>query len=416
MAITTPKTRTYYGEYTLKHWIDLILSGNIVLPKYQRSFAWTEDKIEQFIESLKVGDYIPPIAIAAGQEEGKDVNLILDGQQRLTSVLLASLGYMPKSKNFPMKTISFDESESDEESEEEKAVDQVTTISWSVRVMLDDTGHRNRGGLKSILSRDSRYEPRAFLDEESVEDFLENTPLGFLYIVPVDTSADSQRLFAKLFRSINYYGIRLSGQESRKALYYQDQTMVDYFEGYLEDKVDVLCGLSMPDSEGGRQKVDWMRYLSILSQQHIDKRPLRGYARQNSREDFYEDYVAYILGLNQKNMVDKFGDFKGREPYKDLQWKERYKALHEQLLGLIDKIGTFSSVIDADYWLFGLIHFVLFKGKTLREGCGDDLKRELEKKVSEAKDDYFHKKDPAQLKFLRERLDGSIGIYSKYVS
>lgn len=192
--------------------------------------------------------------------------------------------------------------------------------------------------------------------------------------------------------------------------------MADYFDGYLEGKVDVLCGLSMPDSEGGRQKVDWMRYLSILSQQHIDKRPLRGYARQNSREDFYEDYVAYILGLNQKNMVDKFGDFKGREPYKDLQWKERYKALHEQLLGLIDKIGTFSSVIDADYWLFGLIHFVLFKGKTLREGCGDDLKRELEKKVSEAKDDYFHKKDPAQLKFLRERLDGSIGIYSKYVS
>ena len=37
-------------------------------------------------------------------------------------------------------------------------------------------------------------------------------------------------------------------------------------------------------------------------------------------------------------------------------------------------------------------------------------------KVLEAKVDPFHKKDPGRLKFLRERLDGSIDIYSKYVS
>ena len=30
------KNKIYYGEYTLKHWIDLILTGNIILPKYQR--------------------------------------------------------------------------------------------------------------------------------------------------------------------------------------------------------------------------------------------------------------------------------------------------------------------------------------------------------------------------------------------
>ena len=27
------KNKVYYGEYTLKHWIDLILSNNIVLPE-----------------------------------------------------------------------------------------------------------------------------------------------------------------------------------------------------------------------------------------------------------------------------------------------------------------------------------------------------------------------------------------------
>ena len=33
------ESRTYYGEYSLKHWIDLMLNGNIVLPEYQRSFV-----------------------------------------------------------------------------------------------------------------------------------------------------------------------------------------------------------------------------------------------------------------------------------------------------------------------------------------------------------------------------------------
>ena len=107
---TIAKTRTYYGEYTLEHWISLILSENIILPEYQRSFAWNKDKVKSFLASLVSGDYIPPVTIAAGQEGGKDANLILDGQQRLTSILFAALGYMPCRKAFPMnRTLADDE-------------------------------------------------------------------------------------------------------------------------------------------------------------------------------------------------------------------------------------------------------------------------------------------------------------------
>ena len=31
------KNRIFYGEYTLKHWIKLMLTSNIVLPDYQRA-------------------------------------------------------------------------------------------------------------------------------------------------------------------------------------------------------------------------------------------------------------------------------------------------------------------------------------------------------------------------------------------
>lgn len=46
------ENRVYYGEYSLRHWIDLILKGNIKLPSYQRTFVWKEDKVEQLVKTL----------------------------------------------------------------------------------------------------------------------------------------------------------------------------------------------------------------------------------------------------------------------------------------------------------------------------------------------------------------------------
>ena len=35
--------RTYYGEYSLAYWIQMILKRNIVLPEYQRTFVWNAE-------------------------------------------------------------------------------------------------------------------------------------------------------------------------------------------------------------------------------------------------------------------------------------------------------------------------------------------------------------------------------------
>lgn len=46
--------RIYYGEYTLRYWIDLIFKGNIVLPEYQRTFVWNKNEVVNLIQSLKM--------------------------------------------------------------------------------------------------------------------------------------------------------------------------------------------------------------------------------------------------------------------------------------------------------------------------------------------------------------------------
>ena len=49
------ESRVYYGEYSLKHWVNLLLKRNIVLPNYQRSFVWDEKDIKRLIKSLGGG-------------------------------------------------------------------------------------------------------------------------------------------------------------------------------------------------------------------------------------------------------------------------------------------------------------------------------------------------------------------------
>ena len=57
--------KVYYGEYSLKHWIDLIFKKNLILPEYQRYFVWNEDDLEKLIDTLKGKLFVPPVTIGA---------------------------------------------------------------------------------------------------------------------------------------------------------------------------------------------------------------------------------------------------------------------------------------------------------------------------------------------------------------
>ena len=95
--------KVYYGEYTLMHWINLILKRNIILPDYQRYFVWNQDKTKELINAFKEKQFIPPVTIGSFKNEEESINLILDGQQRLTSILLAYIGIFPDKKAYSQR-------------------------------------------------------------------------------------------------------------------------------------------------------------------------------------------------------------------------------------------------------------------------------------------------------------------------
>lgn len=412
--------RTYYGEYSLERWIELVVKGNIVLPEYQRHFVWNQKDLKRLIKSLHEGQFVQPVTIGLYNKANKEkINLLLDGQQRLSSILLAYLGYFPKKEMFETQNQEIaieDDSAFDGAGDNQNT--EIKSIKWTIRELYNKG--KSLEELRAELSSNSRYE-KLDLGLQLEEDFWKETFIGFSFIVPdMAEVSDVQKFYTHLFRNMNYYGQKLSASESRKSLYYQDCRLTNYFEGKTEQGDDVLCDLKVKQDFKPRQ-IDFIRYLSMLSQKKIGKTVMMGYSAYNSRENYYADYVAYLLGLEQEEREDKFDGFDFSAIFPDYAIGDRYNKLREgveQIKKYIsqDNDGAFKSWIDADLWLLGLIYYVVFEGKNLAlEGNkGENLRQAINEEI-DSKNEAYQKRSNA-IGHIRERINKSIEIYNDYVS
>lgn len=431
------ENRVYYGEYSLKHWINLMLTRNIDLPEYQRHFVWQVRDIKRLIKSLKDKQFVQPVTIALYNVGGQKRNLILDGQQRLTSILLAYIGYIPDRKKFLEGCIDSHMLAGEDDSaldDSEKELSKRNAILWKFNELLADQNRKE--DIIERISNDGRYvklNDREFTDLSDI--FFENTYIGFSYIVPESTElTDVQDAFSKLFRNINYFGKKLDALESRKSLYFQNMDLVKYFDGKTDDGSDVLCGIKIMENLQP-YNIDFVRYLSILSQyfaNNEDKnKVLVGYSAFSSRESYYADYVSYILGQGldeQESRPEKFINFDFTSTFPTNCWRERFEILRQAIERIKINIGlnerdSFKTWIDADYWLFGLIYHILFKDRTLkaslsrekREGGTTTLQEEIMNMIRAKQGDNNYVRNTNRLGNLRDRLSESCEIYNKYV-
>ncbi len=415
------ENRIYYGEYSLKHWIDMILKKKITLPEYQRSFVWSDKAVKRFIKSLKDKQFIPPVTIAHYKIENDDneTNLILDGQQRLTSLLLATIDFFPDKSKFDKAE---DVSKSEDDSEDDETFEKAKPIKWTFNQLLK-FGNDIESIRGQVKKSDKYYSLK--IEDKIDNEFLDNTFLGFSYIVPDSEKKDEvQKSFSKTFREINYLGKSLSAQESRRSLYFMNDKYKDFLDGKINNE-DVLCSLTITENMQSN-KIDFVRYLSILSQYKATEENawsvLKYYSSYASRESFYADYVSFIVGIEQESHEDKFNGFDMETIFPNNSWKERFKTLKTEIVELKDKINSskeksksdFDSWIDADYYLFGLIYYVLFEGSKVI--LSDSLINDLQSIINEKRQDKLssYSRSPNRLGYLRERLNDSIVIYGKY--
>ena len=407
-----------------------MLSGNIVLPEYQRHFVWRERDVKRLLQSLSDGQFVQPVTIALYDDSSIRQNLILDGQQRLTSLLLAYLGYFPDKKKFEMgDSIKV-------ANEDDSAVDDGASPSegflWQYTDLLK-YGKDKFEIISNINTSDKYNRITDDLINGLTDEFFEKTYLGFSYVVPETRIAtEVQKNFSQLFRSINYFGKKLEPMDSRKSLYYQNQNLTKSILTGCKSSI-ILKSPNTSEPSSHLPSKNFVRYLAILSQysssNHDTARDvMMGYSAYSSRESYYADYVSYILGIEQEDRVDKFDRFDFSAAFPDDVWKERFNTLkttisHMKLLMGLKDNRIFSSWYEADYWLFGLMYYVLFKGRKIREEYVAvdyrrrhvPLKSEIEAAIDRMRSDSSFLKNSNRVTFIRNRLVESCNIYSSYV-
>lgn len=393
--------RVYFGSYSLEHWLKLLRTGDIILPKYQRHFVWDKERMSKLVDSVREELFIPPITIGSFQENDKLQNLIIDGQQRLTSILLAYLGLFPDKEHYRRTDEAALAMEDAGLENEDMEVEDNTVIKWNVAELLGD--NNSFESIKERAQKNGHYETFTPLLDD---DMLKTRFLGFNYLVP--SSKDPvvmQKYFSSVFRSVNYSGMNLLPQESRKALYYLDKSFEQYFAPDFCERVTVANRLVK-----GKVIMDFTRTLALLTAYYasgVYYKVGRGYGRR--LEVYYEMFIQSVVSDEYPEIFGRFGRL-----YSNKNYLPFIQRLH-QTAETLGRLRHYDSIIDLDVYFMGLMYWILFKKKQIDTTRRDEIRADLEASIHEFKDNYKHRQSPASLKYIQARMQESIEIYQKYV-
>ena len=407
------KNRIYYGQYSLKYWIELMLSKNIICPPYQRRFVWRQSDVQNFIENIKNDDlFIPPITIGVVKtininngNIAQRHNYIIDGQQRLTSILLAYFGVLPK----PVK--EFRDESSTEDDGDGKEENKEVINKWQFKQLLELSSDINKIREEAIKS--GKY--NEFVIEGIDENFFSNHFMGFSYIVPDSNKEEEQtKYFSQLFNTLNAQGTPLTPRESRYALYFMDSKMEKWFNPEACRNI-----LIYPKNTKGTS-IDFVRYISIITdyvKRHRKNEVLKGYDSRggvDGKLKTYEEYYRkYIYSVVDNSDDDIFGSF-------SQTFGDQYEVLLDKLSTTITQMDIvnqhkFDSIVDSDFYFFGLVYYVIFKEKNIDTDRSQNLINSLNRKIQKYKSD-FKGKNVSTVENIRTRIKKSISIYSQFIA
>lgn len=114
---TGSSSLNYFGaDFDISGLVRRLNDGDIVIPRFepdesaglsvegfQRQRVWTASRMEKFIESLLLGWPIPSIFLVVEPDQRY---LVLDGQQRLTTLQSFYAGFFPDGKEFALKDVA----------------------------------------------------------------------------------------------------------------------------------------------------------------------------------------------------------------------------------------------------------------------------------------------------------------------
>lgn len=187
--------------------VDMIDSGIMEIPLFQRNYVWDIKKASRLVESLILGLPVPELFFYSEGDENTTYKII-DGQQRLLSIYFFVKGRFPKDTDSRLAV----------RTEMNTGVDFETlmeddTLFQDFTLHLDDDGSQ----------KESRYHGKRFkgLDKDTQIKFRLRRYLRTVVVRQNKPEDNSSSMF-EIFNRLNTGGTPLNHQEIRASLYYCD--------------------------------------------------------------------------------------------------------------------------------------------------------------------------------------------------
>ena len=219
-----PPTLYRDTNYSLTHLIEEIRHGEIALPDIQRPFVWSSAKVRDLFDSMYRGYPIGTLLfwetgadtstrqVGGGEHDRVAKQLIVDGQQRLTSLFAVLTGQRVLTKSFENRQIQIAFRPSDETFEvADAAIRRDPEFIPDITELWKD---RYRATVRSFLAKlaENRGEEMPEDEEEELESRIDRVRdlRDFRFqVIQLNANADEEQV-AEIFVRINSEGVQLN--------------------------------------------------------------------------------------------------------------------------------------------------------------------------------------------------------------
>ena len=389
---------TYMGAYSLKTWIRKILKKEIELPDYQRDFTWDFGNGKALKESLEKGYYIPPVTLAKHRDKNNEIKTyLLDGQQRLTSIICLYLGVWPKDKN----------NKNTQKEDEKEEYEEEFFSNFTFKILQDLQSSNVKNLLEKpdefreiILKNESIYLEKQELKIDNINDLF----LPYCLIIPnfkENEKKEEKEFFAETFKRINTSGKALTDRELRRSIFwiYEDIEKDIYTESIKKFEEGLKTIKTFQDNN------DFLAYLVIICD--FKQRKNYAMAHYNRWHKFNRYIVDFLLCCGK----EEYNEIWTRENIECL--KNNQKRFEESKKYFLDffknnRKTEKGNISYQDMYLLSFAYYIYFTNEQISREKINNLLETAKSAMKEYLENIKQKQDydnnPNTIQRIRERL------------
>lgn len=327
-------------QYTVWSLLGMVSAKTIAIPDMQRPYVWSSSQVRDFIDSLYHGyptGYLiisqnPDINLKNGEgAHGKQI--LIDGQQRITSLTTALLGWFVRTASYKKVTIKIAFNPIEERFEV-----QTAPIAKDKRWIADiSTFFSNEMSQIKLFSDYMKNNTEA--DEEQVFEALsklssiKNRQLGAIVLSPTLESSEVTEVFVR----INSQGKRLNEADFAMSKIAANEA---YGGTNLRKAIDYFCHVAVEPSFFEEIKRDDSEFIET---EYAKKMSWLAWDKSDIYDPDYTDMlrVAFMHKFGRAKLNDLVSLLSGRDfeskDYKEAIAEETFKNLSNGVLRFMDK-------------------------------------------------------------------------------